>query len=155
MKFDITKLPVLEAVIGFLLVSLVITFYFGFKWVNDQNEEADGPTASEPAAATPAPDGSTLVVSMQDNSFDPDAYVIASGGNVTFEITNDGSAIHNMRIADPTGDYDGDAAVVSDPDPVRGGEEATLPWQAPSEPSEVDFRCDFHPGQMTGTITVQ
>jgi plastocyanin len=155
MKLDITKLPVLEAVIGFLLIALVITFYLGFTWVNDENGEGDASAASETPAATPAPAGSTLVVSMQDNSFDPDAYIVASGANVTFDLTNNGNAIHDMHIAGPGGDYDSDAAVVSDPDQMSGGDTGTLAWQAPAGPGEIDFRCDFHPDQMTGVITVQ
>ena len=57
MKFDMTKLPVLEAVIGFLLITLVITFYLGFTWVNDESEE-DQPAVSEspsPTSSGPSP----------------------------------------------------------------------------------------------------
>ncbi len=154
MKFDIAKLPVLEGLIGFFLVVLAIGFIGAFAAVDSGGDEGK-PAASQAPAGTPAPDGSTLAVSMQDNSFDPDAYIIASGASVTFEITNDGGAIHNMHVAAPGGDYDGDVAVASDPDQVSGGEKATLAWQAPAEPGEVDFRCDFHPTEMTGTITVQ
>jgi len=155
MKFDITKLPVLEAVIGFLLIVLAITFYFGFTWVNDENEE-DQPAATEaPSPTTGGPAGNEVAVTMDDNVFDPDQITVAADQEITFNITNDGSAIHNMRIAGADNEYDNDDDAVSDPDPVRAGDSAVITWQSAAIAGEIDFRCDFHPTDMTGTITVQ
>ena len=155
MKFDITKLPVLEATIGFFLIVLAIGFIGAFAAVDSGDGDEGKPAASQTPSGTPAPDGSTLAVSMRDNSFDPDAYIIASGASVTFDITNDGGAIHNMRIAGADNAYDSDDDAVSDPDLLAGGDEAVLTWTSPSEAAEIDFRCDFHPVEMTGTLTVQ
>ena len=97
---------------------------------------------------------------MRDNSFDPDELTVRAGSTVTFDITNEGRAIHNLHLAGPGGDYtedfcDGSGDPCSDPNRVPGGTTATLTWEVPPSPGEVDFRCDFHPQQMTGTITIE
>lgn len=100
-------------------------------------------------------DGEVFDVVMDDNLFDPDELTVPLGASVTFNLTNEGAAVHNMRIAGPDGDYRSDDDAVSDPDLSRSGETATLVWTAPDEAGEIDFRCDFHPDIMVGTITVQ
>ncbi|HWO93415.1 MAG TPA: cupredoxin domain-containing protein [Dehalococcoidia bacterium] len=107
---------------------------------------------------TPEPEGPVEVrtewdISMGDNFFEPNRIGVPVGQQVTVNLTNDGQAIHNMRIAGPDGEYDTDDDVVSDPDTVRPGEEATLTFTA-NEDGTIDFRCDFHPTEMTGTIVV-
>jgi plastocyanin len=92
---------------------------------------------------------------MGDNFFDPESVTLTAGASTTFSITNDGAAIHNLRIAGADAEYDTDDDAVSDPDIVPGGEAATLSWDAPSEAGEIPFRCDFHPTDMVGTITVE
>lgn len=159
MKLDITKLPVLEGVIFFLLVAMAVGFTGAFlATADDGGESADGnatPTAAPTGAQTPPPGGDTLAVSFGDNFFEQDQYSVASGATVTFNITNDGIGTHNMRIAGPDGEYNTDDDIVSDPDSVSGGGTATIVWDVPNSPGEIIFRCDFHPVDMTGTITVQ
>jgi nitrite reductase (NO-forming) len=100
------------------------------------------------------PEGATLVA-MHDNSFEPDRITVAAGERVTFALVNEGRLPHNMRIADENGDYDTDDSVVSDPDLINAGETGELTWTAPSEPGTFDFRCDIHPVEMVGTITIE
>jgi plastocyanin len=154
MKIDITRLPVLEAVIGFFLVVLVITFVGAFAATSGGDGEEE-PVVSETAAPTGGAGGDEVAVTMEDNTFDPDEITVPAGQEITFALTNDGAAIHNMRIAGADNEYDSDDDAVSDPELVNAGDQATLTWQSPATPGEVDFRCDFHAGQMTGTITVQ
>ena len=155
MKLDITKLPVLEAVIGFLLIVLVITFYLGFTWVNDENEE-DQPAVSEtPSPTSSGPAGNEVAVTLADNFFGPEQIPVAAAQEITFNLTNDGSAAHNMVIAGPDGEYGTDDDATSDPDLIAGGEEGVLIWTSPADAGEIDFHCQFHPDQMTGTIAVQ
>lgn len=164
MKLDLSRLPVLEGIIGFLVVVLIITFVGAFAATDDGGGEAvsEEPT---PEDESPSPGGSPgpggpVAVTMRDNSFDPDEIPVQAGSSVTFEITNEGSAIHNMHLAGPDGDYtedfcEGGGDPCSDPNQVRGGGSSTLTWEVPPEPGEVDFRCDFHPSEMTGTITIE
>jgi plastocyanin len=155
MKFDMTKLPVLEAVIGFLLITLVITFYLGFTWVNDESEEEQPAVSETPSPTSSGPAGNEVAVMMDDNFFDPEQIAVAADQEITFNLTNDGSAIHDMHIAGADNEYDSEDDAVSDPEIVSGGQDAVLTWQSPAAGGEIDFRCDFHPDQMTGTITVQ
>jgi plastocyanin/mono/diheme cytochrome c family protein len=101
----------------------------------------------------------TVDVSMQDNVFDIDGkqnptLKAASGATVTFNIANEGSAAHNLRIAGPDGEYDTEDDIVSDPDLITGGNGGTLQFTAVST-GTFDYRCDFHAAQMLGKITVE
>ena len=161
MKVDITKLPVVEGVVLFLLVALAVAFIGAFSATSgDDGEAAD---ENGVASETPVDDGDgngtpsdgDIVVSMGDNFFEPDEITVAAGASVTFQLTNDGNAVHNMRVAGDDDEYDTDDDTVSDPDFFSGGDTGALAWTAPGSAADVLFRCDFHPAEMTGTITVQ
>ena len=166
MKLDLTRLPVAEGVIGFLVVAIVITFVGAFSATGgDAEEETVSPPPDETAApdGTPPPDGDgdgAIEVAMLDNRFEPSELTVQAGSTATFNLTNEGRAIHNMHIAGPDGDYmedfcDGSGDPCSEPNRVSGGQSATLTWEVPDAPGEVDFRCDFHAQDMTGTITIE
>lgn len=129
-------------------------------------DDDDGGGDGTPAATTPGENGDdggdggdggelSFDVSMGDNFFEPNEFSVPAGAKVTFNLTNDGAAIHNMRIAGDDGEYNTDDDAVSDPDLVSAGGTAVLEWVAPDQPGEVDFQCDFHPTDMVGTITVE
>lgn len=105
---------------------------------------------------TPGNGGSvTFDVSMGDNFFEPAEFTVPAGATVTFNLSNDGAAIHNMRISGEDGEYNTDDDAVSDPDLVNPGDTAVLEWTAPDEAGEIPFQCDLHPTDMVGTITVE
>lgn len=113
------------------------------------------PTAApaSPTAAATTPSGSaaqTIKLVMKDNLFEPAKLTVAPGQHITFELVNDGKVPHNLGIADKDGNY-GDVAS----DLIRGGEDIKYDWTAPNATGLYNFRCDVHPTQMTGTITVQ
>ncbi|HWO93416.1 MAG TPA: cupredoxin domain-containing protein [Dehalococcoidia bacterium] len=126
-----------------------------------ETEEAGGATnatvtetateeAETPSAETPS-DGATettFEVIMGDNFFEPNEFTVPAGEEITFELVNEGDAIHNMAVEV------GGENFVSEPDSIRGGEEGTLTVTF-DEPGEYDFLCEFHPTEMTGTITVE
>ncbi len=116
----------------------------------------------EPVTAT----GAAAIVSvsgdvefkMSDNFFGLDDAInptleIAAGDTVNFTVPNVGTAIHNLRIAGPDGEYDTDDDFVSDPDLITGGEEGTLEFTF-GEAATFPYRCDFHPTEMLGEVTV-
>lgn len=154
MKIDLTKLPVGEAVIGFLMLAVIATFVVAFTIVDPLVDE----TASEPSPSatsggeTAAP--GDLAIAMLDNSFDPSELTVVSGEEVSIAVHNEGVAIHNVRIAGLDGDYDTSDDIVSDPETIRGGQSGVIQW-TPEAPGEQAFRCDFHPTEMTGTITIR
>ena len=169
MKIDIAKLPVVEAVVGFFIVAIILTFVGAFSATGGgaEDEAVSGsatPRETPQDGGTPSPGGDgagPIPVAMLDpNSFDPDEITVQAGSTVTFDITNEGAAFHNMHIAGLDGEYtqdfcDGSGDPCSNPNRVRGEATATLTWEVPGSPGEVDFRCDFHPQQMTGTITIE
>ena len=94
----------------------------------EDDTEAHEATASEPAGESPAASpggesptsgGGAQAIVMIDNKFDPDALTVATGADVTFDLTNEGIAIHNMRIAGEDGEYNTDDDAASDPNLVR------------------------------------
>ena len=128
----------------------------------------DGGTSETPAADETAADDAddagpvTFDVSMGDtiepeitNFFEANTFTVSPGQEVTFNLTNDGAAIHNMRVDGGDGEYDTDDDTVSDPDLFQAGDAGTLVWTAPDEAGEIIFRCDFHPLEMVGTISVE
>ena len=94
-------------------------------------------------------------MSMTDNAFDPNEFTVPAGAEVTLNLNNDGTAIHNMRVAGDDNEYDTDDDAVSEEEVISGGDTGVLEWTAPDEAGEIDFRCDFHPTEMTGTIIVE
>jgi len=158
MKLDLTRLPVGEMMVGFLIVSLLITFILAFTLVDSGTDVIDGGVTD--VTSTAIAGGSD--VSMGDNFFDSNDITVAAGDTVTFKLTNDGIAIHNMHIAQPDGNYgedgvcSGDADPCSDPNAVPSGQTAVLVWEVSGESGTViPFRCDFHPIEMTGILTIQ
>ncbi len=95
----------------------------------------------------------SVSVAMGDNFFDPKAFAFAAGADVTFRLTNNGAAIHNMRLAGPDGVYDTGDDAVSDPDLFRPGGKGTLSYRFETA-GKISYRCDFHPVDMTGTIQI-
>lgn len=121
----------------------------------------DDETSGEPAASFPAGgggDGNEEVqqfdILMSDNSFEPVELTMSGGAVAEFSITNSGAAIHNMRIAGEDNVFNNEDDALSDPSLVNGGETAVLQWPTPVAGGTFDFRCDFHPEAMVGTIEV-
>ncbi len=171
MKLDLTRLPVGEAIIGFLVVVLAVTFTGAF--IAKSGGESGGGAAvsaspspvssATPEAATPAPGGGggqELILTMGDNFFQLDSEKnpnlrVKAGSTVTIRLTNKGTAIHNMRIAGEDNTYNNKDDAVSDPQLVTAGQSAKLEWKAPSKTGDYNYQCDFHPTDMKGIITVE
>ncbi|MCA9830327.1 MAG: copper-containing nitrite reductase [Dehalococcoidia bacterium] len=116
---------------------------------------ATATAAATTAAATAEVLSGDIPVEMRDNSFAPKTMTVAAGSTVTFQLDNVGKAIHNMQIANSAGDYDAADAVKSDPELIRPGEKGELEWKVPAKAGTYKFRCEIHPVEMTGTLTVK
>jgi plastocyanin len=141
----------------------------------DEGEATEGPAVEEPGGpAEPGgspgpgggePGGGGATITLGDNFFEFEGeqeptIQVTAGEASTFELVNEGSAIHNMHVA-VTGDYASDFCggtpqddPCSDPNQIRRGGSATIEIDI-AEPGTYDFRCDFHAQQMTGTLEVQ
>ncbi len=122
----------------------------------------DDDTSGEPAASFPAGGGGgdgadvqEFDISLRDNTSEAAEFTVSGGVIVQFNITNDGAAIHNMRIAGADNVYNNEDDAVSDPSLVDAGEMALLQWATSVAGGTFDFRCDFHPQAMAGMITVE
>ena len=160
---DLTRLPVAEGVVGFLVLTIIVAFVGAFSATSGSKGAAVSasatPGGSSSPGASPSP-GGPLTVVLHDNRFDPNELTLPAGTTVTIQIRNDGKTPHNMHIAGPGGDYTEDFCTgtgdpCSNPNTIRAGQTATVAWQVPSSAGEVNFRCDFHPQEMTGKIKVQ
>lgn len=173
MKLDLTKLPVGSMLVLFLVAVLAVTFVGAFSATQGGGGAAvsASPSAS-PAAGTPSPAGSpppsgapsggaaVLDVSMGDNFFEYQGqrnptFTITAGQQVTINLTNKGTAIHNLRLAGDDNQFNTSDDAASDPQLITaGGGTGTVKW-APKAPGTYNYQCDFHPADMKGTITVK
>jgi plastocyanin len=174
MKLDLTRLPVGEAIIGFLVLVLAVTFTGAF--IAKGGGESGGgavsasplPTSgASPQAGTPTPGGGggggggqALTLTLGDNFFQLDSQKnpnlkVKAGSTVTIQLTNKGTAIHNMRIAGEDNTYNNKDDAVSDPQLVTAGQSAKIEWKAPNKTGDYNYQCDFHPTDMKGVITVE
>lgn len=161
MRLD--KLPVGEAIVGFLLVALVATFLVARSQVDSgESAAADGGSPTTSAGPTGSTAPGEVEITMTDNKFDHTELTLAAGTEVTIPLTNNGVAIHNMHVAGEDGNFAGAFCTSAGPDPcsdpvrIPGGSAGTLIFSVPATPgAEIPYRCDFHSTEMTGTITVQ
>ncbi|HEY8768172.1 MAG TPA: cupredoxin domain-containing protein [Dehalococcoidia bacterium] len=162
MRLD--RLPVGEALVGFLAVALIATFLLAHRELPGSSTADAGANNSAGASATPA--GSTapggLEITMTDNKFDNTELNAAAGATVTINIKNSGTSVHDVHVAAANGQFSSDFCSASGADPcsnpnrVAGGSTATLTLTVPNTPgAKIPYRCDFHSSEMNGTITVK
>ncbi len=126
-------------------------------------EQANGEvTDGEPTDG--APTGGTMII-LGDNFFEYDgerepAISVARDQEVSFNLENPGAAIHNLQVNGMDNTYtvnicepDNASRFCSDPGLLRGSDKGTLTVQF-DEPGTYNFRCDFHPTEMFGTLVV-
>jgi plastocyanin len=118
--------------------------------------------AATPGAAVQV--SGSVAVTLGDNFFkisdqqNPPLQATA-GQPITFNITNDGTGVHDLHISAAGGTFTGNPCDTggtdpcSDPSIIPGGQTATL--SATLAAGKYSYRCDFHPTDMKGEITVQ
>lgn len=106
-----------------------------------------GATASSDSgtASNSTPGGgaaAALTVSAHDFGFSPSTLTVAPGSTVTLTFKNTGAVKHNITASSVNVNVDGDP-----------GSTQTATFTAPLS-GTIAFHCEYHPTQMTGTITV-
>jgi plastocyanin len=112
-----------------------------------------GGSSGKAIRITPGGAGATLDITVGDNFYKPNEFQVQAGEQVTLNVTNEGVAVHTVRLAGPDNRYETDDDTALDPPMIKAGQTVSLVWTAPSEPGTYKFRCDYHP-EETGTITV-
>jgi plastocyanin len=162
MRLD--RLPVGEALVGFLAVALIATFLLAHRELPGSSTADAGASPSAGASATPTGSSASggLEITMTDNKFDNTDLTATAGASVTINIKNNGTAVHNLHVAGANGQFGSQYCTAAGPDPcsnpkaVPGGSTATLTFTVPNTPgAKIPYRCDFHSTEMSGTITVQ
>ncbi len=129
-----------------------------------QTQRAPAPSGTPPPAGTPIPIEGEVTMEMGDNFFrlddqSPPTLQVSIGQEVTIDLVNNGVAIHNMHVAGVDNVYDvafcnvGGDEPCSDPDVMASGDTGTMTFRF-DQAGTFNFRCDFHPIEMTGQIVV-
>ncbi len=147
-----------------VLAIVTIALAGGTTWALIEEDEPGAEEHTDDELADGDASGGTLII-LGDNFFEyddtknPDISV-ALGQEVTFDLENRGAAIHNLQVNGTDDTYtvvtcepDNASRFCSDPGVIRGSGTATLTVQF-DEPGTYNFRCDFHPTEMTGTLVV-
>ncbi len=93
----------------------------------------------------------TIGLIAKDIAYNTSTITVPAGANVTVDFTNEDSGIqHNFAV------YDTSAAqnAIFKGEIITGPATTTYTFTAPSQPGTYFFRCDVHPGIMTGQFIV-
>lgn len=112
--------------------------------VNNPEEAKGGETQAAGAVGAPKDEVTT------DNKFSVTAYTLEAGAETTINVLNKGTNTHNVHILDVQGADGNDIKT----DLLPGGGSAKLTFTIARE-GEYKFRCDVHPTEMTGSISVK
>ncbi|HEY5626303.1 MAG TPA: cupredoxin domain-containing protein [Dehalococcoidia bacterium] len=93
----------------------------------------------------------TVAADVPTFSYSPNHLKVPLNETTTIEITNEGAALHNLRIAGPDGEWNTDDDTVSDPDLISGGGTGVVEF-TPTLAGTYTFRCDIHPDVQGGVI---
>ncbi len=95
----------------------------------------------------------TVAADTPNFNFSPNNLTAPLNETTTIEISNEGAAIHNLRIAGPDGEWNTDDDTVSDPDLILAGDSGSVEF-TPTLAGTYTFRCDIHPDVQGGVIVV-
>lgn len=157
--------------VGALVLVLAVALAGGTTWalVEEDDHGAENGDNGEPVNGNgngngDGPSGDAIL--MGDNYFefdgerDPDI-TIAAGEEVVFTVDNTGAIDHNIHVNSTDNTYEeaicevgGAATACSDPNQIAGGDSGEITIMI-DEAGTYNFRCDFHPVEMVGTITVE
>ncbi len=159
MKLDVTKLPLGEALIGFVLAAVAVTFVLAFTLPSDagiedvepEDDDAVAEMSPTPGAEEPPADGTVVDVAMIPViQFDTVDITVPAGGEVTLTADNqDTGILHNWALYTDESASEQLAATELCIDCTE-----TITFDPP-DPGVYFFRCDVHPIQMVGTFVVE
>jgi uncharacterized cupredoxin-like copper-binding protein len=131
---------------------LAVAASLGLAACGGDDDDDESAATTEPTATTGAAEaggGETVKMSAVDFEFKPSDPTVAPG-EVTFEVTNDGEAPHNLEVEGPSGEAEL-------PEDLQPGDRGDLPVDL-SEPGTYKFYCPVGNHEqlgMVGEVTVQ
>src|SRR5262245_26007799 len=105
----------------------------------------------------------TIDVTMTDFQFTPNAFTIPAGKEITLNVVNNGSVVHNfviMKLGASAGEAFGDedeANIFWEERDIPAGSDLSVTFTAPTEPGEYQVVCrtlGHIASGMVGTLTV-
>lgn len=118
--------------------------------------QPERPATAQTVSGEPEPPLDSIIeTETQDNFFTRNNFRVALGQTVTIRVTNSGQNPHNFHVAGLDGqwDTDDDFVIPPLPDLLLAGESGEGTFSLDQEATLV-FRCDVHPTEMWGQITV-
>ncbi len=91
-----------------------------------------------------------LALTTTDNAFSQKQITVQAGQAATINLTNKGSAVHNIHVIGLKG-ADGKEVQTA---LLEGGKSGSVTF-TPTQPGTYKFQCDVHPAEMTGILTVK
>ena len=157
MKLDVTKLPLGEALIVFVLAAVVVVFVLAFTLSSgagiEDVESGDGEAVAEETPADGGATGGGAVVDVAmipTIQFDTVDITVPAGGQVTLTADNqDPGIFHNWALYTDESASEQLAATEICADCTE-----TITFEPPP-PDVYFFRCDVHPTEMVGTFVVE
>lgn len=120
---------------------------------------SSGPTSTPDPRIAGLPIDQTIEIQTDDDGqetnprFVPNAISAEAGQVIEILVTNVGSVAHNLHFPGLDGEYDTRDDWLVDPPTVQPGETARVVVKFDA-PDSYPFRCDFHPLQHLGTLTL-
>ncbi|HEY6568001.1 MAG TPA: cupredoxin domain-containing protein [Actinomycetota bacterium] len=98
-----------------------------------------GDTTDGGGGATPADTSGALSITAEDFRFSPSSLTVPSGES-SITVTNEGSVEHSFTLDDDSVSED-----------IEPGDSVTVTVDLTAD---AGFHCEYHPDQMTGTLSV-
>jgi plastocyanin len=125
---------------AFLTLSLLLVVACG----SDDGGETTDNRSSNAAPRT------TMTIISRDNKFDITKLTVPVNQPITLTLENNGQAVHNWHLLDVKDAAGAEIAT----ELLRAGQTETVTFTL-AAPGTYTFRCDTHPTDMKGTLTVQ
>ena len=139
--------PELAAVVVYPLLIGIAVAQTGFL---DAEEAAPAGGGGE----TAAPAGDNTIVAA-NTSFETDEITATAGEKVSGTLENEDSIDHNIAFYETEEDTSSPDSALFTSETAGGGASVPFEFDAPGEPGDYPFVCDFHPTTMTGALVVE
>jgi plastocyanin len=115
---------------------------------------AEEASPAEGGGETAAPAGDNAIVAA-NTAFETEEITAAAGEKVSGTLDNEDSVEHNIAFYMSEDETSDPSAAFFTSDTAAGGASVDFEFDAPEEPGDYPFVCDFHPTTMTGTLVVE